>query len=111
MLTVFKELHWYNNVKFVWFSGIKKYIVGLIIKTSSEATLMEREKVYLGKLNMILVQVCCFCLHCHMHKLSMDIKSVVKFVLNCKRIKKAAHCCCYLIGVLVIRAAATVWQS
>jgi len=37
--------------------GIKKYIVGLIIRTSSEASMLEREKVYLGKLNMILVQV------------------------------------------------------
>lgn len=37
--------------------GIKKYIVGLIIKTSSDPELMEREKVYLNKLNMILVQV------------------------------------------------------
>ncbi|KAK7791784.1 hypothetical protein R5R35_002617 [Gryllus longicercus] len=37
--------------------GIKKYIVGLIIKTSSDPVVMEREKVYLGKLNMILVQV------------------------------------------------------
>lgn len=41
----------------VVFSGIKKYIVGLIIKTSSEAESLEKEKVYLGKLNMILVQV------------------------------------------------------
>jgi len=40
-------------------TGIKKYIVGLIIKTSSDASLMEREKVYLGKLNVILVQACC----------------------------------------------------
>ena len=38
-------------------SGIKKYIVGLIIKTSSDAALLEKEKVYVGKLNMILVQV------------------------------------------------------
>lgn len=37
--------------------GIKKYIVGLIIKTSSDSDTMEREKVYLNKLNMILVQV------------------------------------------------------
>jgi exportin-1 len=37
--------------------GIKKYIVGLIIKTSSDPDVMEREKVYLNKLNMILVQV------------------------------------------------------
>lgn len=37
--------------------GIKKYIVGLIIKTSSDPEVMEREKVYLSKLNMILVQV------------------------------------------------------
>ncbi|XP_042903085.1 exportin-1 isoform X2 [Parasteatoda tepidariorum] len=37
--------------------GIKKYIVGLIIKTSSDAETLEREKVYLNKLNMILVQI------------------------------------------------------
>jgi exportin-1 len=37
--------------------GIKKYIVGLIIKTSSDSVTLEREKVYLGKLNMILVQI------------------------------------------------------
>ena len=37
--------------------GIKKFIVGLIIKTSSDASSLEREKVYLNKLNMILVQV------------------------------------------------------
>ncbi|XP_048585879.1 exportin-1 isoform X3 [Nematostella vectensis] len=37
--------------------GIKKYIVGLIIKISSEATEMEKEKTYLSKLNMILVEV------------------------------------------------------
>ncbi|XP_072129568.1 exportin-1-like isoform X2 [Mobula birostris] len=35
--------------------GIKKYVVGLIIKTSSET--LEKDKVYLGKLNMILVQI------------------------------------------------------
>ena len=46
------------TVTFFIVSGIKKYIVGLIIKTSSEATTLEKEKVYLGKLNMILVQVC-----------------------------------------------------
>jgi exportin-1 len=37
-------------------SGIKKYIVGLIIKTSSDSSTLEAEKVYLNKLNMILVQ-------------------------------------------------------
>jgi len=41
----------------VHYAGIKKYIVGLIIRTSSDASMLEREKVYLGKLNMILVQV------------------------------------------------------
>ena len=40
--------------------GIKKYIVGLIIKTSSDQALMEKEKTYLNKLNMILVQVYTF---------------------------------------------------
>lgn len=38
-------------------SGIKKYIVSLIIKISSDAITLEREKMYLNKLNMILVQV------------------------------------------------------
>ncbi|CAH8472624.1 unnamed protein product [Heterobilharzia americana] len=33
--------------------GIKKYIVGLIIQTSSNSELLESEKTYLGKLNMI----------------------------------------------------------
>ncbi|XP_003705025.1 exportin-1 emb [Megachile rotundata] len=37
--------------------GIKKYIVGLIIKTSSDPETMEASKVYLNKLNMILIQV------------------------------------------------------
>ncbi|XP_064490113.1 exportin-1-like [Ornithodoros turicata] len=37
--------------------GIKKYIVGLIIKTSSDPEILERERVYLNKLNMILVQI------------------------------------------------------
>ncbi|KAA8593140.1 hypothetical protein FQN60_018595 [Etheostoma spectabile] len=37
--------------------GIKKYVVGLIIKTSSDPTNMEKEGVYISKLNMILVQI------------------------------------------------------
>ncbi|XP_025018118.1 exportin-1 isoform X1 [Tetranychus urticae] len=37
--------------------GIKKYIVGLIIKTSSDPESLVKEKVYLNKLNMILVQI------------------------------------------------------
>lgn len=45
----------------LYFVGIKKYIVGLIIKTSSDSASLEKEKVYLGKLNMILVQVSINC--------------------------------------------------
>ena len=37
--------------------GIKKYIVGLIIKTSSNPEQMEKEKTYLNKLNLILVSI------------------------------------------------------
>ncbi|XP_010887595.1 exportin-1 [Esox lucius] len=37
--------------------GIKKYVVGLIIKTSSDAANVEKEGVYIAKLNMILVQI------------------------------------------------------
>lgn len=37
--------------------GIKKYVVGLIIKTSSDAAMMEENRVYLNKLNIILVEI------------------------------------------------------
>ncbi|RNA06418.1 exportin-1-like isoform X1, partial [Brachionus plicatilis] len=37
--------------------AIKKYIVGLIIKTSTESILIEKEKIYLNKLNLILIQI------------------------------------------------------
>uniref|UniRef100_A0A8C1H6C3 Exportin-1 n=1 Tax=Cyprinus carpio carpio TaxID=630221 RepID=A0A8C1H6C3_CYPCA len=37
--------------------GIKKYVVGLIIKTSSDTNSVEKEGVYIAKLNMILVQI------------------------------------------------------
>ena len=37
--------------------GIKKYIVGLIIKTSSDAESTDREKVYLSKLNMVIIPI------------------------------------------------------
>ncbi|XP_071834526.1 exportin-1-like isoform X2 [Apostichopus japonicus] len=37
--------------------GIKKYTVGLIIKISSDSSNSNKMKVYLGKLNMILVQI------------------------------------------------------
>lgn len=37
--------------------GIKKYIVALIIKTSSDSETLEANKTYLNKLNVILVQV------------------------------------------------------
>ncbi|OXB64614.1 UNVERIFIED_CONTAM: hypothetical protein H355_001564, partial [Colinus virginianus] len=43
---------------FLYFSaGIKKYVAGLIIKTLSDPTCVEKEKVYLGKVNVILVQI------------------------------------------------------
>ncbi|OXB52746.1 UNVERIFIED_CONTAM: hypothetical protein H355_012144, partial [Colinus virginianus] len=35
----------------------KKYVVGLIIRMLSDPTRVEKEKVYLGKLNVILVQI------------------------------------------------------
>ena len=38
-------------------AAIKQYIVSLIISHSQNPELMEREKVYLNKLNIILVQV------------------------------------------------------
>lgn len=37
--------------------AIKKYIVGLIIKNSSDETTLTREKVYVNKLNIILIQI------------------------------------------------------
>ena len=38
--------------------GIKNFIVAVIIKTSSEQELLEKNKTLLGKLNIVLVQVC-----------------------------------------------------
>lgn len=38
-------------------AGIKNYIVGLVINISSNPTLLEQEKLYISKLNMVLVQV------------------------------------------------------
>ncbi|CAF0774350.1 unnamed protein product, partial [Brachionus calyciflorus] len=37
--------------------AIKKYIVGLIIKNSTEPITLEKEKIYLNKLNLILIQI------------------------------------------------------
>ena len=37
--------------------AIKKYIVGLIIKNSSDSATLDKEKVYVNKLNLILIQV------------------------------------------------------
>lgn len=39
------------------FIGIKNYIVGIIIKLSSDEATMEREKTLLRKLNMVLIQL------------------------------------------------------
>jgi exportin-1 len=41
----------------ILFQAIKKYIVGLIIKNSTDMATLERERVYLNKLNIILIQV------------------------------------------------------
>tara|TARA_R110002050_G_scaffold165981_2_gene296466 strand:- start:827 stop:1081 length:255 start_codon:yes stop_codon:yes gene_type:complete len=37
--------------------GIKNYIVGLVIKLSSDAETLEAQKLLLDKLNLLLVQV------------------------------------------------------
>lgn len=37
--------------------GIKNYVVSVIIKTSSDPETMRRERVFLGKLNLVLVQI------------------------------------------------------
>jgi exportin-1 len=37
--------------------GIKNYVVGKIIKMSSEAAIMKQEKVFIGKLNLTLVEI------------------------------------------------------
>lgn len=41
-------------------SGIRNFIVGLTIKLASDETIVRRERAYLGKLNLILVQVCLY---------------------------------------------------
>lgn len=47
----------WNALPSVQTAGIKTFIIDLIIKTSSDPALVEREKFYLTKLNMVLVQI------------------------------------------------------
>lgn len=47
----------WNALPSVQTAGIKTFIIDLIIKTSSDPELVEREKFYLTKLNMVLVQI------------------------------------------------------
>lgn len=53
----FEYFYYFYLIGSFQFAGIKNYIVGLIIKTSSNPELLESEKVFIGKLNIILVQV------------------------------------------------------
>ncbi|KAI9334595.1 CRM1 C terminal-domain-containing protein [Obelidium mucronatum] len=53
-----------NLIKTMWKAlpdvqrqGIKNFIVGIIIKTSSDEASFDRQKLYLNKLNMVLVQI------------------------------------------------------
>ncbi|KAJ3388329.1 Karyopherin transporter [Entophlyctis sp. JEL0112] len=53
-----------NLIKTMWKAlpdvqrqGIKNFIVGIIIKTSSDEATFEKQKLYLNKLNMVLVQI------------------------------------------------------
>lgn len=47
-----------HTLKFaIYVVAIKKYIVGLIIKNSSDSPTLDREKVYVNKLNLILIQI------------------------------------------------------
>lgn len=47
----------WNALPSVQTAGIKSFIIDLIIKTSSDPATVEREKFYLTKLNMVLVQI------------------------------------------------------
>lgn len=47
----------WNALPAVQTTGIKTFIIDLIIKTSSDPATVEREKFYLTKLNMVLVQI------------------------------------------------------
>lgn len=38
-------------------SGIRNFIVGVIVKTSSDEVTLRKEKAYVNKLNLILVQI------------------------------------------------------
>lgn len=38
-------------------SGIRNFIVGVIVKTSSDEATLRKEKAYVNKLNLILVQI------------------------------------------------------
>ncbi len=55
--------------------GIKNFIIAFIIKTASEEVSLERNKILLGKLNMVLVQVSRFAVICR----PVDYSAIVPF--------------------------------
>jgi exportin-1 len=46
------------NFKFSPILGVRNFVVGITVKVASDEATMRREKTYINKLNLALVQVC-----------------------------------------------------
>jgi hypothetical protein len=64
------SLRFPNNRLYV---GIRNFIVGVVVKLASDEVAARKERTYLNKLNLALVQVCVPCTHRRLlaHKISV----------------------------------------
>lgn len=46
------------NFKFSLILGVRNFVVGITVKIASDEATLRREKTYINKLNLALVQVC-----------------------------------------------------
>ena len=68
--------------------GIKNYLSNLIIKISSDEVTLRREKVFLNKLNILLVQVCARSYQC-----SCD-SVICQLLISCQSLNKHSAISC-----------------
>lgn len=56
------------------FIGIRNFIVGITVKVASDEVAFRKEKTYINKLNLALVQVCVLS-HIFYHLSQVDVRS------------------------------------
>lgn len=86
--------------------GIKNYLSNLIIKISSDEVTLRREKVFLNKLNILLVQVCAktftqvISAHVTQSRMSTDICQLLIF---CQSLNKRCAISCVTNDFLLMK--------